>query len=289
MKNSSVGEAVSISAKKLRNAGIDDFSREARLLAGHVFDLGPAELISGNLINPALEKIVELDRLIERRIAGEPAYRIVGRKEIYGCQFRISKDTLEPRPDTEALIEGVLADQQKSGNKPLKILDIGTGTGIIIISLLDQMPNATGIATDISAEAIMVAKENAVLNKVEARISFVVTDWSGGIEQKFDVIVSNPPYIKTDVIPMLANEVKDYDPWLALDGGKDGLNAYRAIFTQCLSKLANDGKLYLEIGHDQAESIVLLAEQYGWIPVQTRKDLNGISRVVVFRQQYLME
>ncbi len=284
-----VGEAIRLSSAKLRDSGIAEYGQEARLLAGHVFALGPVELISNNSMTFATEKTEELIELIERRICGEPVGRIIGEKEICGLRFQISKDTLEPRHDTEILINSVLEDQLKNRNDTLRILDIGTGTGIIIVSLLRQMPNATGIASDISVEAIKVARKNAELNKVEERVSFLIANWSAGIEGKFDIIVSNPPYIKTDVISSLAREVKDHDPLLALDGGRDGLDAYRAIFTQCLSKLVKNGRLYLEIGYDQAQTVELLGVRHGWKLERLQKDLNSNDRVVVFRPQSLSE
>jgi release factor glutamine methyltransferase len=279
-----LAQAVRMKAAELDRSGVAEPAREARLLACHAFDIGSIEWITNSCVQLTLQQMQSLDRLINRRISGEPIGRIVGEKEFYGCRFFLSADTLEPRTDTETLVDVVRGDMLALGNKPVTILDIGTGTGAIIVSLLCNLPNATGAASDVSVGALKTARKNAALNAVEDRILFVKTSWSEGIEQKFSAIVSNPPYIRSEIIPTLAGEVKDHDPYLALNGGKDGLDAYREIFTQCSGKLNKAGKLYLEIGYDQSDPVRALAGENGWKFVRLVKDYGKNDRVLVFEQ-----
>ncbi len=279
-----LGEALTKTARSLEENGIQQSSQEARMLLCHLLNFSNVDLISqsAKLLGPLEQD--NLDKMLSRRLAGVPVNRIIGSKEIYGLEFKLSKDVLEPRSDTETLIDSVLADLKNRGSENLKILDIGTGSGAIIISLLHHLPKAQGIATDISVNAIDAAKANAALNQVDKRMSLVRTSWCEGIADKFDVIVSNPPYIQSEIIATLSTEVKDHDPALALDGGSDGLVAYRQILEQTPLILENKGKLYLEIGYDQAESVSALAKARGWQHLLTVKDLGGNDRVLVFER-----
>ena len=269
-------------ADELRHCGIAEFSQEARLLVAHVLGFSSADLISQSSKLIENELLVSLDALIARRKNGEPVFRIIGKREFYGLDFEISKDVLEPRPDTETLVDQVLEDFSSNACDDLRILDIGTGSGAIIISLLRNLPKAKGLASDISSLALGVAKKNAKLNGVEKRVAFVQANWCEGIAGRFDIIVSNPPYIGSEVIETLAGEVKNHDPRVALDGGADGLDAYRHILAQTPLIMNKSGKLYLEIGYDQVESVVVLAKKYAWRHLQTIKDMGGHERVVVF-------
>ncbi len=277
-----LGEVQRLASTEMRESGIDDFSLEARLLVCHVFEISAVELISKAGLKTDVCQIAKLRNLISRRRGGEPIGRILGEVEFYGLQFKLCENTLQPRPDTETLVDAVRADFQNDNSKIARILDIGTGAGAVIISLLYNMPSVSGIATDIDNDALGMAKQNAVTNGVDDRIEFVNTSWSADISGNFDVIVSNPPYIRSETIPTLACEVKDHDPLIALDGGDDGLDAYREIFTQCSQKIVRTGKLYLEIGYDQAELVCDLAKLTNWKFIRLIKDLGKNDRVLVF-------
>ncbi len=279
--------AIASGARQLNSAGIIDHARQARMLACHAFDVDTLEVITQPSRPISNQQSEKFKHYCQRRIAGEPIGRIVGKKEFYGLSFNLSKDTLEPRSDTECLVDAILADLKDTdtapNTAPKNILDIGTGTGAIIISLLCNLPDTIGVESDISAEALQTAANNAIINGVDERVLFVQTNWCEAIEQKFDVIVSNPPYIRTDTIATLSREVKDHDPRVALDGGSDGLDAYREIFTQCLSNIGIGGRLYLEICHDQAGMVCALANQSGWKFDRLIKDLGANDRVLVFK------
>ena len=284
-KMPTLADVATITANILHDAGIFEFATEARMLVCHGLDISAIELITHAMCQIDKQSLWALEGLIKRRIGGEPVGRIIGVKEFYGFKFHLSADTLEPRSDTETLVDSVLEDFDGRQNLPLKLLDIGTGTGAIIVSLLKNLPFATAFASDINENALLTARKNAAEAGILDRVLFINTNWCAGIGQKFDVIVSNPPYIRPDIIATLASEVKDYDPIIALDGGEDGLDAYRDIFTQCSSKIDNMGKLYLEIGFDQRESVCILAAATGWKFVRYVKDLGANDRVLIFARQ----
>lgn len=221
---------------------------------------------------------VRLFALVERRVSGEPLSRILGTREFWGLPFELSPDTLDPRPDTETLIEAAL--ERYKGTPPRRILDIGTGSGCILITLLHEFLESNGVGTDLSAGAIAMAECNAGINGVLDRATFVQTCWTGGIEGPFDLIVSNPPYIPTQVIPNLSPEVKNHDPILALDGGGDGLEAYRVIIPEIKSLLAPGGRVFFEVGYDQAAQVARLVAEYGATPDRIIPDMTGNQRVV---------
>ena len=226
-------EAITMVAGRFKNSGITNYAHDARALACHAFEIDTVELITKSSTRLSFHHYETYLQLCNRRMAGAPVGRIVGKKEFYGLIFTLSKSTLEPRSDTETLVDAVLDDWQKTADAQTAILELGTGTGAIITSLLSNLPLAKGVATDISLEALATARENAVTNEIDERVMFVQANWGAGVEQKFDIIVSNPPYIKSSTIANLASEVRLHDPHLALDGGVDGLDAYREIFTQC--------------------------------------------------------
>jgi release factor glutamine methyltransferase len=211
--------------------------------------------------------------------------RITGAREFYGRSFMLGKDTLDPRPDTETLIEAVLdiVREQRWQEKPLKLLDLGTGTGCILVTLLAELPQATGLGTDISPGALAVAAVNARTQRVSSRAAFIAADWLYAISGKFDLILSNPPYIAAGEIAGLTKEVADHDPRLALDGGPDGLEAYRRIATRARDALIEDGCLLVEIGPGQEEDVATILARAGLDPKRSegRRDLAGRPRVVV--------
>ncbi len=215
---------------------------------------------------------------LERRLAGEPLSRIYGTRGFWGLEFAISPETLDPRPDTEVLVEAAL--DRFSSCPPKTILDLGTGSGCILLSLLTEWPEARGVGVDISDGALAMAQKNAKAHGVLGRCAFHQGSWGGGIDEKFDLVVSNPPYISNQVIPTLSKEVQNHDPILALDGGADGLQAYRDIFSQLFELVNPCGKAFFEIGCDQEESVVRLAEESGFLDVHVHHDLAGLPRVV---------
>ncbi|ODT13148.1 MAG: protein-(glutamine-N5) methyltransferase, release factor-specific [Kaistia sp. SCN 65-12] len=254
---------------------------DARLLVAAVIGVAPERLVLEEDRPLSDDEAEAIEQAVTRRIAGEPVARIVGAKEFWGLDFHLAGATLVPRPDTEILVETALAwiDRQGRRDAPLRIVDIGTGSGAILIALLSALPNATGLGMDLSEEAARTARDNAARLGFAARSQFVVGRWAescGG----FDVIASNPPYIASDVIPTLDREVRDHDPILALDGGADGLDAYRAIVGDLDRILAPGGAAFLEIGFDQAEALRALAGEARFEAV-VHRDLAGHDRVVV--------
>lgn len=229
---------------------------------------------------PTHNQIVEF---IERRKAGEPVSKIIGEKGFWKFVFKTSKDVLDPRPDSETMIETVLS-YYPIDNKALKILDIGTGSGCLLASLLSEYPNAVGVGLDISDAALKIAQEN--LKGLQAKLiqkDFMLPDWFQGIDT-FDIIISNPPYIPTKEIENLENAVKLYDPLLALDGGEDGLNAYRQLAKTLHNVINNTAKVFFEIGQGQSEDVKTIMRQNNWKFLSAHCDLGGIIRILVFEK-----
>lgn len=224
------------------------------------------------------EQIRHIEKDVESRLSGKPLSRIYGMAEFWGMPFHLNAQTLDPRPETELIIE--LALQRFAKDTPLRILDLGTGTGCVLISLLSEFKNAIGFATDFSYAALKQAQKNAALNQVDSRIHFVCCSWFEGIDSHFDLIVSNPPYIESAVIPTLSKEVRDYDPILALDGGDEGLNPYQIIFPHLKTVLSPYGKAFFEIGYNQADKMMRLAEECGFALRRVHHDIAENPRVV---------
>lgn len=221
------------------------------------------------------------DKFISERLNNRPIAYIVGNREFMGLDFYVQEGVLIPRPDTEVLVEEIIELGKDKG--PINILDIGTGSGAITVSLAKYLDNAKVTSVDISDIALKVAKKNAINNNVDDKIEFIKSDLFTNIDKsiKFDIIVSNPPYIKREVIKTLDKQVKDFEPYNALEGGIDGLDFYRAITTQAKSYLNKGGVLAYEVGHDQSEDVSKLMEQDGYTNIYTRKDLQQIDRVVI--------
>ena len=224
--------------------------------------------------------------LAERRIAGEPVARLVGHKEFYGLDLMLSPATLVPRPDTETVVDAAvgIVERQWGRAAPIRVVDVGTGSGAILLALLSELPNARGIGLDISGEAVSMAHANARRLGFAERALFAVGDWTHAVGTA-DIVVANPPYIESGVIPTLATEVRDHDPRLALDGGRDGLDAIRAIVADLGRILAPDGSALIEIGIDQGEAVRQLAEGAGFA-VRLVPDLAGIERVAVVARRH---
>ena len=275
--------------------GFETAALDAKLLTGHALGLDALSLATREQDAVTDADAARVAGLMQRRMSGESVARIIGNREFYGLPFRLSPATLEPRPDTELLVDLALKSLPSNG----RLLDLGTGTGCIPIAILANHPNATGLATDLNPDALVVARENAALNGVADRLAFAQGSWfealftsplgeavdpfSGrgrGPEIKFDLITSNPPYIASAVVETLAPEVKDFDPRLALDGGPDGLAPYRIITRGADQYLAPGGCLLVEIGHDQGDAVAALFAAQGFAGIVLHKDLNGLDRVV---------
>lgn len=233
-------------------------------------------------ISPKEEKAAR--DMLSRRLKHEPLDKILGKKEFYKFTFKVNKDVLSPRPDTEILVESALALIDKA--KPCRILDLGTGSGCIILSLLKECPHAKGVGLDISDKALNVAKENARVLEVSNRVEFVNASWNDRdfAGEMFDIIVSNPPYISKADIKSLSSEVKDYDPFVALSGGEDGLACYREIANLAPKLLKKDGCILLESGYGQDENIKEIFIKAGLSHIKTVLDLANINRCVILKK-----
>jgi release factor glutamine methyltransferase len=270
-------------AARLRSAGIDEAELDARILLGAVLDLDLTGMIAQATRPLTSTEAALLARYAQRRIAGEPIARILGSKEFWGLSFQLSPATLEPRPDTETVVELALELLRADGgsDRRLRIADLGTGTGAILLALLSELPAATGIGTDISEAALQTAAANAARAGLSERTTFVACDYASGLSGPFDLIVSNPPYIRSADIGSLAVEVRNHDPLAALDGGADGLDAYRTLVPQAARLLAPGAALVVEAGEGQSGQIQALMVAAGLTPAPSPKaDLAGIPRAV---------
>jgi release factor glutamine methyltransferase len=278
----SVLEALNLLAQAFRTAGIEDADVDARLLVGHALHLDRARLIAQSDRILEAREINVINALAARRLKREPVSRIIGLKEFWSIALAITPDVLVPRPETETVVEGALDFVVRGGLRmeKLRILDIGTGSGALLLALLRELPNATGTGTDISTGALKVARENAARCGVEGRCTFVVCDIASVVEGPFDLLVSNPPYIAHNEITSLAPEVKNYDPTVALDGGDDGLAAYRAIAADAKRLLAPGARMFVELGAGQEAAVRDLFTNVGLIAGIARTDLAGIPRVL---------
>lgn len=277
-------EALRQVTRSLAEAGIGD--NDARFLVLDVLRLTGTDLILGGSQPIGAAGAEALTQALARRRAGEPVARIVGAWEFWGLPFGLSPDTLVPRADTETLVEAALA-RLPDRTGAATILDLGTGSGCILVALLSECRRAFGVGVDRSEAALVQARANARANGVGGRAGFVRTDWSAGLAGAFDLIVSNPPYIPAATIATLAPEVRDHDPMAALDGGADGLDAYRRILAEVAAgplRLAAGGTLLFEVGHDQAEAVRALGRASGLAPGHITHDLAGHARVVAFTQ-----
>ncbi len=273
-------EALAAAGASLRMAGVGSPALDARLLLAAASGLDMAALISrGPEELPPIEEATFGDHM-RRRLSGEPVARILGEREFWGLPLAVETATLVPRPETETLVEAMLGAIGRRSSPAVTICDLGTGTGAIVIALLRELPAALGVATDISQEALAVARRNAERHGLTSRITFRNVDFAEGPDGQFDVVVANPPYIRSDEIDRLDRGVREYDPRIALDGGPDGLAAYRAILRRIDSLLADGGLLGLEVGADQGAAVVALSRAAGLSEIEVHRDLRARRRVV---------
>ncbi len=272
-----------LASRRLEKAGIENARLDARLIVEHVTGTTRLDAIARPEQMIARPDVEAIEKALERRTNREPVHRILGAREFYGLNMTLSAETLEPRPDTEILVDAVLPfAKDRAGNSGCRILDLGTGTGAILITLLVEIPGATGLAVDILADALETAKHNADLHAIADRLEMMVSDWFENVVGSFDLIVSNPPYIATNDIADLDREVREFDPHMALDGGADGLAGYRAIAKGAHAHLAQGGRIGVEIGSDQMQAVVALFQARGFGLIDSRKDLGGNDRVLIF-------
>jgi release factor glutamine methyltransferase len=273
--------------RRFEAAGLDDAAGDARVLVCGLLELSPTSLLleGEKPVSPEGAALVEAGVL--RRLAREPVHRILGRREFYGLDLALSAGTLEPRPDTEILVDVILPHLNSmvaQGRKP-RLVDLGTGTGAIALALLHECPEAEAVGIDISEDALKTAADNAERNGLASRFATRAGPWFDKTIERFDIIVSNPPYIRSDVVKGLEPEVTKFDPMAALDGGPDGLDAYRAIAEGASRHLEDQGLIGLEIGFDQREDVTQIFELAGFSLVEERRDYGENDRVLVFAKR----
>jgi release factor glutamine methyltransferase len=274
------GAALKALRTLLAEAGIDEGAADARLLLCAAEGVGSLDLIRAPELRLSEAALARLAPMAERRAAGESVSRILSRREFWGLPLAISPDVLDPRADTETLVEAVVKEFAQARQAPLRILDLGAGSGAILCALLKEFCSATGVAIDLSAPAAAQARDNLAACGLAGRANVIVGCWGQAISGRFDIVVSNPPYIASHEIGGLAREVRDHDPILALDGGPDGLDAYRALGAQLASMLNADGRFFLEFGAGQADSVSAILAGHGLTERARYADLAGRSRVV---------
>jgi release factor glutamine methyltransferase len=275
-----IAEARRMWAAKFRDCAIESPELDARILIGQALGLDHAAVAAAaRELSVAEQTAIAI--LARRRLAHEPIARIVGFKEFWSLRLRVTAATLVPRPETETLVEAALDAIARRGARscPLRIADLGTGSGAILLALLSELPQAFGVGSDVSAAALAVARDNATRLGLR-RASFVACNVAAALRGPFDLIISNPPYIASGDIFGLAPEVRDFDPRAALDGGPDGLTFYRTIAAAAPALLAPDGMLIVEIGVGQADAVAALFAAAGLAPTQPRADLSGVPRAL---------
>jgi release factor glutamine methyltransferase len=281
----SVATARRLLAQAFRRQNLDTPELDARLLVGHALVLNHSALIAAADRALTADEAEVLTDFAERRLAREPVARITGEKEFWGLLLKLNAATLVPRPDTETVVEAALAALETDGTRDqtLAIADLGTGTGALLLALLSELPHARGIGTDSSLSALQLARENAARHRLATRASFVACDFGAALLGGFDVIVSNPPYIRGGDIAGLDPEVSRYEPACALDGGGDGLACYRAIARDAARLLKPGGQLVVELGAGQADSVTALFTAAGLLCSLPRHDLSRMPRSLLAR------
>ncbi|MGB3813806.1 MAG: peptide chain release factor N(5)-glutamine methyltransferase [Shinella sp.] len=284
MSATTLAESLAAARLRLSQAGIADPARDARTLIAGILGLSSTAFVTDGARPLDDMQLDAIDKALARRVAHEPVHRILGRRAFSRLDLMLSPETLEPRPDTEILVDMLVPYARKivAESGGCRILDLGTGTGAICLALLDLVPGATGVGADLSAGALETAKRNADMNGVADRFEAVESDWFTAVTGAFDIIVSNPPYIVRSVVGTLDEDVRLYDPILALDGGDDGLDAYRAIAAGAGDHLRENGLVAYEIGYDQMDQVTGIMRENGFARVEAAQDLGGNDRALVF-------
>jgi release factor glutamine methyltransferase len=277
---SSIEDAIRSCADSLRAAEIESYSLDARVLAAHACSFAPENFTSLLGAEISLEQLNNLRTLTARRSCGEPIAYLTGAKEFWSLEFKVTPDTLIPRPDSETIVAALLGRIPQM-NAPLRILDLGTGTGCLLLSLLSELPNATGVGVDRSGAATVIAETNAQLLGLRGRTVVYESDWLENVNGLFDIIVANPPYITDDAMKMLPRSVEEFEPRLALSGGPDGLVAYREIANGLSRVMAPNAFCAFEIGEGQADDVCVILSACGFFVSDVEKDLAGRPRCVL--------
>ncbi len=273
-------------ARRFRHSGIDTPDLDARILVGYALGLDFTSVVRAAERRLDVDEIARIEAFAARRLGREPVARITGTKEFWGLPFRITTDVLVPRPETETLVERTLAIIDGAGDRSraLRIADLGVGSGAILVALLTELPNAIAIGTDRDFAALSLARENAHRLGVASRATFAACDFGAAVGPGCDVVVANPPYICTGEIAGLEPEVREFDPLGALDGGHDGLAAYRVIAVQARDILGQGAPLAVEIGKGQGPDVAALFAAAGFGDIRIWRDLAGTERVIVARR-----
>ena len=277
------GRLLTAAQARLKSAGIDTPRLDAILLLSEASGLSEGRIRSRPDIEVSADKAAAFEAMLQRRLRREPVSKILGRREFWSLDFRTSPDVLDPRADSETLVSAVLA-AIPDRNAALRIIDFGTGSGCLLLALLHELPGATGVGIDVSPPALAVARENAERLGLSSRCIFRLGSWGKGIDGAFDILISNPPYIESGVVAGLEPEVAHYDPLLALDGGADGLDAYRALIPGLARLAAKGGVAALEVGMGQDVAVSRLLAEAGFGEIAVMPDLGGIGRVVTGRK-----
>ena len=275
---------IQMADKKLSGIGIERPRFEARILLAHVLGIKPLDLISNPERNCSFEQTQQFESLVGRRVCREPISHLLGRREFWSLNFRVTRDVLDPRPDSETIVAEALK-RFPIKRDPFSVLDIGVGSGCLLLSVLHERPLANGLGIDVSQAAIDIAIANASQMGLANRAEFKCTSWVREIATKFDLILCNPPYIPSSEIELLETEVRKYEPRLALDGGWDGLAAYRKIIPQLRRILNRTGLAIFELGLGQEGGVISLAEECGLTTLAQPKDLSGHTRCLVIGLQ----
>ena len=266
------------SIKLLKDKGILTANLDVKVLLAFLLNIDTKEIINYFDNEISNEFLNNFQKLLSRRLNREPIANIIGKKAFWDYDFIVNENVLTPRPDSETLIEAVL-ENYKNKDQKLNILDLGTGSGCLILTLLSIYLNSQGLAIDISDKALEIAKQNAKLLNIN-RIKFLKNNWNDNINEKFDIIISNPPYIPKKEIEDLEPEVNKYNPLLALDGGNDGLDCYKYLAENLQKNCKKDTKIFLEIGKNQEKDIIKIFQNNGFELLKMYKDINGVVRVL---------
>ncbi|MGY9042084.1 MAG: peptide chain release factor N(5)-glutamine methyltransferase [Alphaproteobacteria bacterium] len=269
--------------KILAEGGIETNSLDARIILREIFNFDEKELILNSDLILSESKISKVQKIITRRLNFEPVSKIFGKRDFYNSTFSISDDVLDPRPETENIVEIANNFILEKGYE--SFIDLGTGSGCIILSILKENKNLTAVGVDISIDAIDIAKKNSKDMNLEKRSSFLVSNWLSSIYNSYDLIISNPPYIPSDEIITLSKTVKNFDPLISLDGGQDGLKCYKEIAQDINRVINKNGRVILEIGYNQAHDVVKIFESKEFKLLKIYNDINGLNRILTFESK----
>lgn len=278
-----ISEALKLAIENLKQKGVDSPRIDAILLLGQATSFSREQIIFNSNFELTLDQEKHFFELVKKRENRQPISHILGKREFYSNDFFVNSDVLDPRPDSESLVDLVFEIfPEKSFS--LKVLELGVGSGCLISTIVKYFPNATGIGVDISDKALAIAGKNAHFLNIADRLQLIESNWFSNLKnEKFDLIISNPPYIKTSDINFLQDEVKNFEPHLALDGGTEGLDCYEEISKNARSFLKEEGSLVVEIGKDQESDIIKIFEKSGLKFMRQKADLGGIVRCLFFK------